>query len=233
MEMSLDEIIVSNRTVGRGEAGGKMYQRHRTENRSSQNPVSRNYYNNSSSFAAGKANANYKNAKVIVSNLDVVVDESDIQQLFEEIGHLIWVKKRCDQYGRSLGMIEILFERRIDALKAIKQYNGVPLDGLPMKIELDRSKPPMMSHRSHNQSVERYEHGAANRMRGDRNYKKSDKDADFSRNSTADQPYRQSGPRKGDIHKAKRSDMTAADLDAELDAYVQESTTKKAADMLK
>jgi hypothetical protein len=81
--------------------------------------------------------------RIIVQNLDSGVNNSDIHELFSNIGPLYEAFVVYDDAGRHTGSAEVTFTTMDDALTAIKQYNNVPLDNRPLRISLSENSAPV------------------------------------------------------------------------------------------
>ncbi|XP_043483412.1 THO complex subunit 4 [Leptopilina heterotoma] len=152
--------------------------------------------------------------KLLVSNLDFGVSDSDIQELFSEFGPLKSAAVHYDRSGRSLGSADVIFERRADAIKAMKQYNGVPLDGREMNIQVATSEIPVPQAIRNTSRIGggNFPQRSQQRFRGNRG-------TGPTRGRGGGGPGRRGG--RGGNRTATKT-PTAEELDAELEAYVKE-----------
>jgi RNA recognition motif-containing protein len=77
-----------------------------------------------------------KETKLYISNLDKNVSVGDLRELFGQFGHLKRSTLHHDENGRSQGTAEVEYSSRGQALRAMETYDGVPLDGKAMKIQI-------------------------------------------------------------------------------------------------
>jgi len=241
--LGLDDIIRLNRTNRRGGGGNRGF-RGRTGGRgngqsngfrtrgggglprTSNAPVGRwkhDLFDNNSNQVRGAQRTSGVNSttKLLISNLDYGVTTSDVQELFEDVGAVRVARVHYDENGQSLGTAEIIFERRVDAVGAQQKYNGLNLDGRPMDIRLvggiDDGSQQQLNRGSFANGI-----GGGNQKSGFRN--------NNQQNGARGGANRSRGGKQqqnGTGGNAKKENITAEDLDADLEAYRAESTPKK------
>jgi len=67
--------------------------------------------------------------KLKISNLDHSVTSEDLSELFSDIGEI-----KSAEVVPGKGLAFVVYKKKADALEAVNQYNGVPLDGRPLRI---------------------------------------------------------------------------------------------------
>ena len=175
-----------------------------------------------------------------VGNLDLQVTTEDISELFGELGALKSAVVQTKPDGKSKGFALVTYRRKADAESALDKYNGVPLDGKPLKITLQSNLTPggAAGGRGEQRVVTMPGAGrgaAGGRGRGGRGGKGAaafgdddDEDAGGSggKGGKGGKGKGKGGKGKGGKGKGKggKGPSTMEDLDAELDAYKASQT---------
>jgi len=173
-------------------------------------------------------------AKIQISNLDFGVTDQDIKELFSEFGSLKSASIHYNAQGKSMGVAHLVYGRHADAMKAVRQYNGVALDGRTMKLKLEGQQGTGLAARvsftSVARGVKRLNRGAAQvgRSRGGQRGSfrgrggARSRGAMRGRNSVRGRGgAKRGGGGRGGKQANKKKPLTAEQLDAQLDAYIK------------
>ncbi|KRZ18838.1 Aly/REF export factor 2, partial [Trichinella zimbabwensis] len=69
-------------------------------------------------------------AQLLVSNLNFNVTNDDVKELFQGMGAVRKAAVHYDERGRSMGLADVVYHRRVDAMRALKEFNNIKLDGM-------------------------------------------------------------------------------------------------------
>ncbi|KAJ4367402.1 RNA-binding RNA annealing protein [Neocucurbitaria cava] len=142
MEQSLDEILKANKSTTRRGRGGRRPTTGRAA--ASAAPVggvskSTKPARHAKATPSAPAVAAGGETKIMVSNLPLDVEQSQLQDYFQSAVNVGRPKKILMQYGpngRSLGSATVIFNKHDQAVKATAALNGVKIDGRPVRVEM-------------------------------------------------------------------------------------------------
>ncbi|KAF9575663.1 hypothetical protein EC968_002226 [Mortierella alpina] len=223
LDMSLDDIIKtqkSNRTRSNTSRGGRGARSSGPARNTRQGRDNRPYQAGAQQYRAPPAAPIHTSvlrqsvpdgSKMQVSNLDHRVSAEDLKLVFtSRVGPLKKCTLMYDQNGKSTGTALVHFARVGDAAIAYSQFNGVLLDGRPMRIEIVLAPataqavlPPTSAPRAPAQNQQRSHNQNQNQNQG--------------RGGRGGRGRGRGGRQSGE----KRENKTADQLDAEMTDYMQ------------
>ncbi|KAJ2710792.1 hypothetical protein H4R19_003574 [Coemansia spiralis] len=237
LDRSLDDIIKESprrggeRRSGRGQTRASPYARQdggvqKRDGRKGQQQQQMMMVNQSALLAAAASQQKGRGTgKILIGNLDYNVTEADLRALFGQVGPVAKASINYGPNGKSKGAGEVTFKNPAHANTSYNKYHNLELDGRKMKIEIvgggggvaqtvPMYMPAVVAQPARQQRAPR---GAGQ----GRNAAGNSASSSAAQGAKAGTRGRRGGGRRSTGDAEKRGPTTAAELDAELDTYME------------